>query len=83
MKFASLRDGRLLIVSRDLTRAVHAAPVASSLLDALQRWDAVALPLTDLYEALNAGAAAGALRMIASVSSKPRRSSASSSALVG
>jgi fumarylacetoacetate (FAA) hydrolase len=59
MKFASLRDGRLLLVSRDQTRAVHAAPVASSLLDALQRWDAVVLPLTDLYESLNAGTAAG------------------------
>ncbi|WP_066256368.1 fumarylacetoacetate hydrolase family protein [Hydrogenophaga flava] len=60
MKFASLRDGRLLLVSRDQTRAVHAAPVASSLLDALQRWDAVVLPLTGLYESLNAGTAAGA-----------------------
>jgi len=60
MKFASLRDGRLLLVSRDQTRAVHAAPVANSLLDALQRWDAVVLPLTELYESLNAGTAAGA-----------------------
>ena len=60
MKFASLRDGRLLLVSRDQTRAVHAAPVANSLLDALQRWDAVALPLTELYESLNAGTAPGA-----------------------
>lgn len=60
MKFASLRDGRLLLVSRDQTRAVHATPVASSLLDALQRWDAVVLPLTDLYESLNAGTAPGA-----------------------
>ena len=60
MKFATLRDGSLLIVSRDLTRAVRAASVASSLLDALQRWDAVALPLADLYESLNAGSAPGA-----------------------
>lgn len=60
MKFASLRDGRLLLVSRDQTRAVHATPIASGLLDALQRWDAVALPLTDLYESLNAGTAPGA-----------------------
>lgn len=60
MKFASLRDGRLLLVSRDLTRALHAAPVASSLLDALQRWNALVLPLTDLYESLNAGSAVGA-----------------------
>lgn len=60
MKFASLRDGRLLLVSRDQTRAVHATPIASGLLDALQRWDAVVLPLTDLYESLNAGTVAGA-----------------------
>lgn len=60
MKFASLRDGRLLLVSRDQTRAVHAAPVANSLLDALQRWDAVVSPLTDLCESLNAGTAPGA-----------------------
>jgi fumarylacetoacetate (FAA) hydrolase len=59
MKFATLRDGSLLIVSRDQTRAVPAAPVASSLLDALERWDAVVLPLTDLYESINAGAATG------------------------
>jgi fumarylacetoacetate (FAA) hydrolase len=60
MKFATLRDGRLLLVSRDQTRAVHAAPIASSLLDALQRWDAVVSPLTDLCESLNAGTAPGA-----------------------
>jgi fumarylacetoacetate (FAA) hydrolase len=60
MKFATHRDGSLLIVSRDQTRALNAAPVASSLLDALQRWNAVVLPLTDLYESLNAGTAAGA-----------------------
>lgn len=59
MKFATLRDGSLLIVSRDQTRAVPAAPVASSLLDALERWGAVVLPLADLYESINAGAAAG------------------------
>lgn len=59
MKFATLRDGSLLIVSRDQTRAVSAAPVASSLLDALERWDAVVLPLTDLYESINAGAVTG------------------------
>ncbi len=61
MKFATLNDGRLLIVSRDQTCAVHAAPIASGLLDALQRWDAVVLPLTDLSESLNAGVATGAL----------------------
>ena len=71
MKFASLRDGRLLLVSRDQTRAVHAAPVASSLLDALQRWDAVALPLTELYESLNAGTAPGAFDFVPSACTAP------------
>lgn len=61
MKFATLCDGSLLIVSRDQTRAVGASAVASSLLDALQRWDTVVLPLTDLYESLNAGSAAGSM----------------------
>lgn len=71
MKFASLRDGRLLLVSRDQTRAVHAAPVANSLLDALQRWDAVVSPLTDLCESLNAGTAPGAFDFDPSVCTAP------------
>ncbi len=71
MKFASLRDGRLLLVSRDQTRAVHAAPIASSLLDALQHWDAVVSPLTDLCESLNAGTAPGAFDFDPSVCTAP------------
>lgn len=59
MKFATLRDagtaGRLLLVSRDLRRAVEAEPIASSLLDALERWDDVAPRLQARYDALNAG----------------------------
>lgn len=61
MKFASLRDGSLLLVSRDQTRAVRAAPVADRLLDVLRRWESVRVPLTDRYEALNAGTAADAV----------------------
>ena len=60
MKFATLRDGSLLIVSRDQKHALSATHVAASLLDALQRWEAVEQPLADLYAALNAGTAAGA-----------------------
>jgi hypothetical protein len=59
MKFSSLpdgADGRLLLVSRDLRYAVDAAPIAPTLLDALQRWDAVAPLLAARYDALNAGA---------------------------
>ena len=64
MKLATLKDGsldgRLVVVSRDLQQAVAAPTIAPNLLDALQRWDAVRLPLQDLSDALNAGAAPGA-----------------------
>ncbi len=64
MKFATLKDGTLdgclALVSRDGQRAVRANAVAASLIDALQRWDEVHLPLCDLYESLNAGSAPGA-----------------------
>lgn len=64
MKFATRRtasrDGELLIVSRDLSRAVSARDIAATLLDALERWDDVVLLLASRYEALNAGKAEGA-----------------------
>lgn len=63
MRLATLRDGsldgRLIVVSRDLTRAVAATSIALNLLDALQRWDAVKLPLADLCDALDAEDAPG------------------------
>ena len=59
MKFATLPgttpDGRLLLVSRDLTRAVAVSPIAVSLLDALERWAEVATALEQRYDDLNAG----------------------------
>ncbi|KPF58289.1 fumarylacetoacetate hydrolase [beta proteobacterium AAP51] len=64
MRFATLRDGsldgRLLLVSRDGLRAMEAAPVAPSLLAALQRWAHVQPALQALADALDAGHAAGA-----------------------
>jgi fumarylacetoacetate (FAA) hydrolase len=64
MKFASYEDGsidgRLLIVSRDQTRAVDATGVAPSLLNAVQRWRDLEAPLRGLSDALNANAAANA-----------------------
>ncbi|WP_321888095.1 fumarylacetoacetate hydrolase family protein [Paraburkholderia bannensis] len=58
MKFATRRtahrDGELLIVSRDLSRAVSARDIAATLLDALERWDDVAASLAARYAALNA-----------------------------
>jgi fumarylacetoacetate (FAA) hydrolase len=61
MRFATLKDGsldgRLIVVSRDLTRAVAVPAIAPNLLTALQRWDAVNAPLQAVYDALNAGTA--------------------------
>ena len=62
MKLASLKngkDGRLIVVSRDLTRAVEATTVAPTMLLALESWGACAPKLQALYEQLNAGKAAG------------------------
>ena len=49
------RDGRLLVVSRDLQRAVDAAPVAPTMIGLLERWAALAPPLQAVSDALNAG----------------------------
>lgn len=58
MKLASRkagRDGALLVVSKDLSRAVAADEVSATLQSALDTWPASAPRLTALYEALNAG----------------------------
>jgi len=59
MKLATLkdgtRDGRLVIVSRDLARCVAIPEVARTLQDALDGWDGVAPALDALYAELNAG----------------------------
>jgi len=64
MKLATLKndglDGRLVVVSRDHTRAAPTDGVAASLLDALQRWDQVAPALHELSERLNRGVVAQA-----------------------
>jgi fumarylacetoacetate (FAA) hydrolase len=60
MKLASLkgsRDGRLAIVSRDLTRAVLVPDIAPTLQAALDEWDRTAPRLAELYQALNSGQA--------------------------
>jgi len=57
MKFATLRDGSrdglLLLVSRDLRTACHAADIVPTLQAALERWDAVAPLLEARYRRLN------------------------------
>lgn len=63
MKFASLNngtlDGQLIIVSRDLQRAVAVLDIAPSLLHALQHWDALQPALAQRAAALEAGTLAG------------------------
>jgi fumarylacetoacetate (FAA) hydrolase len=64
MKLGSLkeggRDGTLVVVSRDLKRAVKAAGVAPTLQAALDDWSNAAPRLNALSDALNAGSADGA-----------------------
>ena len=63
MKLASLkagRDGELIVVSRDLTRAVVAASVAPTLQAALDDWGTCSPALEALYATLNGGQAEGA-----------------------
>ncbi len=59
MKLASMksgRDGRLAIVSKDLTKAVFADSIAPTLLDAIERWPEVENSLRERYQELEAGA---------------------------
>ncbi|MFN3687581.1 fumarylacetoacetate hydrolase family protein [Salinarimonas sp.] len=59
MKLASLkhgRDGRLVVVSRDLTHATDAFPVVSTLQGALDDWERLGPRLADLAEGLEHGA---------------------------
>src|SRR6187402_971079 len=59
MKLASLkeggRDGTLIVVSRDLARAVKAAGIAPTLQAALDEWSTIAPRLNALSEDLNEG----------------------------
>jgi fumarylacetoacetate (FAA) hydrolase len=58
MKLASLRhgrDGRLIVVSRDLSRAAAASAVAATLQAALDAWDDALPRLTELADSLEAG----------------------------
>jgi fumarylacetoacetate (FAA) hydrolase len=59
MKLATLkdgtRDGRLVVVSRDLSHAVDAAPIAETMQFAIEHWADVEAPLQALSLALNSG----------------------------
>lgn len=56
MKLASLkhgRDGKLVVVSRDLTRMAHASDIAPTLQHAIDNWKALSVKLYERYEQLN------------------------------
>jgi fumarylacetoacetate (FAA) hydrolase len=62
MKLASLkggRDGRLVVVSHDLTRAITVSGIAATLQAALDNWGRVRPQLEAIYRALNNGKADG------------------------
>lgn len=66
MKLASLnegRDGRLIVVSRDLARACYADGIAQTLQAALENWDTLRHELEALYDRLNADSAPGAFAL--------------------
>jgi fumarylacetoacetate (FAA) hydrolase len=74
MKLASLkggRDGRLVVVARDLTRAAPAWGIAPTLQAALDDWDRVRPQLETLYRALNEGKAEGAFAFEERVCASP------------
>jgi fumarylacetoacetate (FAA) hydrolase len=67
MKLGSLkeggRDGTLIVVSRDLTRAVRATGIASTLQAALEDWSNLAPRLNALSESLESGDADGVFEL--------------------
>src|SRR5699024_9887731 len=67
MKLATLkeggRDGTLIVVNRELTRAVRADGIAPTLQSALDDWDAAAPRLASLYEDLMEGTAEGSFNL--------------------
>ena len=74
MKLASLKDGRdgqLVIVSRDLSRAADASDIAPTLQAALDEWDVVAPQLEARYELLNAGKVPGDMAFVQSDCESP------------
>ena len=75
MKLATLndgsRDGRLVVVSRDLAHAVDAASVAATMHFAMDHWDWVEPGLRSLSVALNGGIPAGRFPFVAEQAMAP------------
>ncbi len=66
MKLATLntgRDGELIVVSRDLSRAVRATDIAPTLQAAIENWDTLAPRLEQRYAQLNDGQTEGAFEL--------------------
>lgn len=59
MKLATLksgtRDGKLVVVSRDLTKAVSVEDISKTLQQALDNWEEISPRLAQVYDDLNAG----------------------------
>src|SRR5882724_13680143 len=75
MKLASLkggRDGALVVVSRDLARAVEVPHVSLTLQAALDDWNRAAPKLASVYDALNGGGDGFAFRPEHCASPLPR-----------
>ena len=67
MKLASLksgRDGRLVVVSRDMTRAASAEDIAPTLQQALENWAELAPKLQERFDALQAGSLDGEIAFV-------------------
>lgn len=74
MKLASLKhglDGRLVVVSRNLTRAADATAIAPTLQAALDHWDEVELKLKTLADELEAGQVSSAFSFDPSQAAAP------------
>ena len=75
MKLATVADGtpdgHLVLVSRDLTRAVPPAGIAATLQAALEKWAQVEAPLRALAAELEAGTAPGIFAFAAGAALAP------------
>lgn len=75
MKLATLKspskDGRLVVVSKDLRRAVDATAVAPNLLAAIEHWSTASPKLQELYAQLNEGGCTDAFEFEASEAAAP------------
>jgi hypothetical protein len=83
MKLATLkdgtRDGQLIVVSRDLTRAVPAQAIVPTMQAAIDHWNNAEPRLSALYDGLNAGKATGGFSFDPKQAAAPGRAPTSSS----